>query len=99
MCTQVGVGGVILGYAIVGAFAFIALETDGNEFGDRTLENMIKIRAQAVDNLYANFTESQWTEREWELAANETLKNFQVRFERDSKKLWTSFSVVCENGL
>ena len=80
MCTQVGVGGVIVGYAIVGAFAFIALETDGNEFGDKVLHNMNRTRKLAAENLYSNFTDFQWSESQWEIVANETLKNFQVRF-------------------
>jgi len=78
MCTQVGVGGVIVGYAICGAFMFMALETEGNKGGDDEYNKLIQTRLRVVDYLYTNFTEFQWNETEWQTVANETLKKFQV---------------------
>lgn len=80
MCTQVGVGGVIVGYAILGAFTFIALETDGNPTGDDDFNKLIQTRVQVVENLFQNYSSFGWTtESEWEGVANQTLIKFQVK--------------------
>ncbi|KAG8034013.1 hypothetical protein G9C98_008494 [Cotesia typhae] len=50
MCTQVGVGGLVVGYAIVGALGFITLETQ-SEYP----------HVEEMQHLRKNFSEKLWT--------------------------------------
>lgn len=96
MCTQVGVGGLVVGYAIVGAFGFMSVEKDW-----KNPQNEI------VASLHLNCTSDIWTLTTSEFAFNETawrsevdrvLKVFQDGFAkaykegyngRTSDELWT----------
>lgn len=78
MCTQVGVGGIIVGYAIVGAFGFMALETQDDSVADKVLKNVLSARDQTAAQLYADYNEYQFNETEWKMKADVTLHAFQV---------------------
>lgn len=68
MCTQVGVGGLIVAYALVGAASFISIETD-EKFTDITYVNEVKevrdkyareLWALAVKNNAPDINETMW---------------------------------------
>ncbi|CAL8144454.1 unnamed protein product [Orchesella dallaii] len=77
MCTQVGVGGIIVGYAIVGAFGFMALETQDDSVADTVLKSVELARVRTADQLYSDYTEYQFNETEWIMKANVSLYAFQ----------------------
>lgn len=56
MCTQVGVGGLVVGYAIVGAFGFISIETQ-EEYPH--VQQMIKLRKNYAGKLWNNTAADQ----------------------------------------
>lgn len=78
MCTQVGVGGIIVGYAIVGAFGFMALETQDDSVVDFVLKEVLLSRDQTASQLYSDYTNFQFNETEWKVKADITLHTFQV---------------------
>jgi len=80
MCTQIGVGGVIVCYAIVGAFGFIALETGIHAVSDKILENVTISRNQTASQLWQDFRTHPLNEAQWDQAAQLTLQKFQVTF-------------------
>lgn len=84
MCTQVGVGGLIVGYAIVGAFSFMSIET---------LEPNLQL--ELVRNLRLNCAAELWevTEQQnlfnasaWQVEADFVLKKYQDSIAREAKK-------------
>lgn len=77
MCTQVGVGGIIVGYAIVGAFGFMALETQEESLTDSVLVSVRTARDSTAFQLYTDYTEYQFNETEWRLKADVTIHKFQ----------------------
>lgn len=77
MCTQVGVGGIIVCYAIVGAFGFMALETQDDSVADTVLHGVLSQRDLTASQLYTDYTLYQFNQTEWKLEADETLKRFQ----------------------
>lgn len=78
MCTQVGVGGIIVCYALVGASVFIALETQGDAFADDVVHNVTLSRNLTATKLWKDYQNFQFNESEWALASNQSLHEFQV---------------------
>ena len=78
MCTQVGVGGIIVGYAIVGAVVFRELETRDDAKANMQVASVLALRNRTAAELWHNFQEHPFNETEWSIAANHTLIEFQV---------------------
>ncbi|XP_073993610.1 two pore potassium channel protein sup-9 [Rhodnius prolixus] len=75
MCTQVGVGGLIVGYAVVGAFSFIAIEgaKERPEY-----KSVIELRANCTAQLWElTTTENVFNQTRWKMKATAILKGFQ----------------------
>ncbi|XP_071451646.1 potassium channel subfamily K member 15 [Hetaerina americana] len=65
MCTQVGVGGLVVGYALVGAFGFLTIETQAAleaEEQVHQLRHSTAAKLWAVTNAQNVFNESRWRE-------------------------------------
>lgn len=96
MCTQVGVGALIVGYAIIGAFAFQAIETHYNNTG---ITNATRLRENFAFELWNVSEQLNTFNREaWILEANSVMENFQNNFTemvkegyepRPPEKIWT----------
>lgn len=89
MCTQVGVGGLIVVYAIVGALSFIRIETNENY----TNNNHIDL----VNSLRKNFSQQLWVKSEmynifnmsaFKSEVNHTLKAYQNELVKAIKMGW-----------
>lgn len=78
MFTQVGVGGIIVCYALVGASVFIALETQGEAFADDVVNNVTLSRNSTATKLWSDYQNSQFNESEWIIISNHSLHEFQV---------------------
>jgi len=95
MCTQVGVGGLVVGYAIVGAFGFMSIEQDWvNPQNDKVAQLHSKCVCD-IWNLTSGFT---FNETAWRIDIDRVLRVFQNDFVkaykegyngRVSKDLWT----------
>jgi potassium channel subfamily K, invertebrate len=79
MCTQVGVGGLIVCYAIVGAASFVHIES----------HNITYTETYKAENLRLNLTDQLWEvtekynslyEANWKEETNLILKNYQTNF-------------------
>lgn len=79
MCTQVGVGALIVGYAMVGAASFISIETKE--------PNPLTAQLAHVEGLKRNCAMQLWevtdrfnalNERAWKHEANNVLRQFQI---------------------
>lgn len=57
MCTQVGVGGLVVGYAIVGAFGFIVIESQGDPTATMCVREYI--RQEYADELWFSTASNQ----------------------------------------
>ena len=75
MCTQVGVGGLVVSYAIIGSFAFIAIE---GKTGVKQANRTIEVHTEAIKKLW-NFTErlNILDKDQWYEDVNDTLLTFQ----------------------
>uniref|UniRef100_A0A336MTM9 CSON006651 protein n=1 Tax=Culicoides sonorensis TaxID=179676 RepID=A0A336MTM9_CULSO len=78
MCTQVGVGGLIVGYAIVGAFCFMSIE---NRNRPKVLDKIQQLRNETLEGLW-NVTGTYNTlyEIEWKNETDSILKVYQSEF-------------------
>lgn len=76
MCTQVGVGGLVVGYAILGATGFIAIE--GHE--DRPENEFVKNKRSTCINRLWNIAlaENNFDKRAFVSNANKVLEEFQM---------------------
>uniref|UniRef100_A0A146LTW2 Potassium channel subfamily K member 9 n=3 Tax=Lygus hesperus TaxID=30085 RepID=A0A146LTW2_LYGHE len=75
MCTQVGVGGLIVGYAVVGAFGFIQIESREER---PELEQVEGMRRNCAIYLWDVMqTENVFNHSRWSRKANVILKDFQ----------------------
>jgi len=96
MCTQVGVGGLVVGYAIVGAFGFMSIEQDWvNPQNDKVAQLHSKCVCD-IWNLTTNdfaFNETAWrteVERVLRVFQNDFVKAYKEGYNgRVSKDLWT----------
>lgn len=91
MCTQVGVGGLVVCYAIMGAWVFIAIETQ-EEY--KQISVVQDLRTSCASDLW-NITTIQnvFNETSWRLAADRVLKNFQNGVVRSMKKGYSGQTV------
>jgi hypothetical protein len=96
MCTQVGVGGLVVGYAIVGAVGFMSIEKD---WKNPQNEVVAKLHSRCAYDIW-NLTTSDFAfnETAWRTEVDRVLKVFQNGFAkaykegyngRTSKELWT----------
>ncbi|KAL1123218.1 hypothetical protein AAG570_002305 [Ranatra chinensis] len=75
MCTQVGVGGLIVGYAVVGAFGFMTIE---GTYERPEMEKVAKLRESTAARLWElTDTENIFNRTSWNLKASAILKEFQ----------------------
>ncbi|KAA0188925.1 hypothetical protein HAZT_HAZT005570 [Hyalella azteca] len=97
MCTQVGVGSLLISYAIVGAFAFVAIE---GEMGKATTNMTVEIHNQTLENLWRHTLKFNVLNRTmWSEEIDRTLIIFQRRVVKsiikdgyevmDPKDIWT----------
>lgn len=75
MCTQVGVGGLVVGYAIVGAFGFISVEIGRDNEQNQIVGNLIEKCAESLWELTA--TENVFNETLWKKESGILLLGFQ----------------------
>lgn len=75
MCTQVGVGGLIVGYAIVGAFGFISIEVVDETEQDKFVKDLIDYCADRLWELTAS--ENIFNETVWKKESGKLLLEFQ----------------------
>lgn len=76
MCTQVGVGGLIVAYAIVGAFGFISIEEEVESKQDVQVKDMIDSIADRFWELTAS--ENVFNETNWKKESGKLLLEFQI---------------------
>uniref|UniRef100_A0A6A7G720 Two pore potassium channel protein sup-9-like n=3 Tax=Hirondellea gigas TaxID=1518452 RepID=A0A6A7G720_9CRUS len=77
LCTQVGVGGLLVAYAIIGAFAFIAVE---GEMGIGTANITVEIHNKTVVNLWSHTKRHNVLNKTlWRNDVDKTLLIFQNR--------------------
>ncbi|KAH8383493.1 hypothetical protein KR009_008916 [Drosophila setifemur] len=77
MCTQVGVGALIVIYAICGAFAFMHIE---RQFVDETAGHVLELRQNCSQQLWSITEEHNLIDRlRWTEATNEVLRIYQAQ--------------------
>lgn len=79
MCTQVGVGGLIVAYALVGAASFISIETDDKLIDITYVEEVKKVRDKYASELWALAEKNNalFNETMWENQMNIKLLDYQ----------------------
>ncbi|GAB0098177.1 potassium channel subfamily K member 9 [Sergentomyia squamirostris] len=84
MCTQVGVGALIVGYALVGAAAFMSIETQEK---NPTLEQAMNLRRNCAMDLWTIVEEQNlFNGSVWRRETDEILMRFQTDFAKLVKK-------------
>lgn len=84
MCTQVGVGGLVVGYAVVGAFCFIQIE---GQAGDAQQHAVEQLRHNCSANVWnATTTYNVLNESNWTDQVNGALKHFEQKLALIVKK-------------
>lgn len=79
MCTQVGVGGLIIVYALVGAASFISIETDEKKANITYVEEVKQMRDKYASELYALALENNGVnETIWRNKMNVKLLDYQM---------------------
>ncbi|KAL0114662.1 hypothetical protein PUN28_011747 [Cardiocondyla obscurior] len=89
MCTQVGVGGLVVGYAIVGAFGFISIETQGdNETAPICVRDYI--RQKYADELWFSTASNQsvnvFNRTAFYVVSNSILLRYQKNITEDKEQ-------------
>lgn len=78
MCTQVGVGALIVVYALVGAASFISIETNDNFTSYNQLEMVSKMRNNCATKLWHKSEKYNiFNSSAWKVDANVILKGYQ----------------------
>lgn len=80
MCTQVGVGGLIVAYALIGAASFISIETDEKSANISYVEEVKKMRDKYASELWAMAIKNNAldvNETAWQNDMNLKLLDFQ----------------------
>ncbi|XP_044736574.1 TWiK family of potassium channels protein 18 [Chrysoperla carnea] len=88
MCTQVGVGGLIVCYAVFGALGFQSIETQA-ENNPRTeeIQNIKYLRQNCSNDLWQiTYIHNVLNKTAWKLEADHVLKTFQDGFAQAVKK-------------
>lgn len=75
MCTQVGVGGLVVGYAIVGAFGFISIEVVEDNKQNKIVRDLTDTAAERLWELTA--TQNIFNETLWKRETGRVLLDFQ----------------------
>lgn len=87
MCTQVGVGALIVVYAICGAFSFVAIET---QYKDENIEYVKNLRTNCSTDLWLKTeTFNLFNRSVWERETNEILRSYQKNIVSVIKKGYT----------
>lgn len=90
MCTQVGVGGLVVGYAIIGAFGFMMIESQGQISPPSTVCIRELIRKQFAEELWlgtaGNQTINVFNKTAFHSVSNRILRRYQDNFTGDYKK-------------
>lgn len=96
MCTQVGVGGLVVGYAIVGAFGFMSIEKD---WKNPQNEIVASLHLNCTSDIWALTTSDfAFNETAWRSEVDRVLRVFQDGFAkaykegyngRTNEELWT----------
>lgn len=88
MCTQVGVGGLVVGYAIVGAFGFIMIESQIDSTATVCVRK--NIRQEYANELWFSTASNQsvnvFNQTAFHVVSNSILKRYQENFTEDVKK-------------
>lgn len=80
MCTQVGVGGLIVVYALVGAASFISIETNANHSltHHQHIDAVVRMRRGCADRLWSVAERHNvLANRTWRLEVNAVLRAYQ----------------------
>lgn len=78
MCTQVGVGGLIVAYALVGAFAFQSIEKNSPSQYQNYTHKVSLIRSHYAKELWITASKyNVFNETAWKAEINVTIKTFQ----------------------
>ena len=85
MCTQVGVGGLVVGYAIIGAFGFMSIES-----------KWVNPQIAVVDSLHKRCAYDIWNITTSDLSFNETAWRFEV--DRVLKTFQNGFATAAKSG-
>lgn len=84
MCTQVGVGGLVVGYAVVGAFCFIQIE---GQAGDEQRQAVELLRHNCSANVWnATSTFNVLNQTNWKHQVSGALKHFEEKLALIVKK-------------
>jgi len=75
MCTQVGVGGLVIGYAIVGAFGFMFVEMDVEQKEEKGVRMLLNDTVIALWDI--TMSQNVFNEVSWRHDSNEVLQNLQ----------------------
>lgn len=78
MCTQVGVGGLIVAYALIGAASFISIETDEKSANLTYVEEVKAMRDQYANELWTLAEKNNGVDESlWETQMNAKLLDYQ----------------------
>ena len=78
MCTQVGVGGLIVVYALVGAASFIKIETNANYTNNNHIEMVVDLRKNCSQHLWLQSEKyNVLNASAWRIEVDVILKNYQ----------------------
>lgn len=84
MCTQVGVGGLVVGYAVVGAFCFIQIEGQAGDEQRQAVELLRHNCSANVWNATSTFNVLNYTN--WKHQVSGALKHFEEKLALIVKK-------------
>lgn len=89
MCTQVGVGGLIVVYALVGAASFIRIETNENYTNNNHIELVTSLRENCSKELWQKSEiHNNFNVSAWKFEVDIILKNYQDDLTKAIKKGW-----------
>lgn len=89
MCTQVGVGGLIVAYAIVGAVSFIKIETNENYTNNNHIELVESLRTNCSQKLWEKSAEhNNFNVSAWKNEVDIILKYYQGNLTKAIKMGW-----------
>lgn len=78
MCTQVGVGGLIVVYALVGAVSFISIETNANFTNNNYIDTVASLRSRCAYQLWQEAEKHNiLNETAWKISMNSIIKTYQ----------------------
>lgn len=84
MCTQVGVGGLVVGYAIVGAFGFMFVEVDVEQTETGVVRELINNSVTALWDI--TVSQNVFNEKHWRSESNRVLEDLQHNLVKSIEK-------------